>query len=231
MQLDFEGEHGRLYRKRIRAFVPGYTLMHQLAVAALLAHQPQPRQLLVVGPGPGEELLAMAQQLPSAQVTVVEPSPAMASACREALAGLPLLAARVELIEAPLEASDLGERRFDAVVCHNVLHVLPQEQHRLLLEQLARCVAPGGCLILSAYSEENESRVVSLRRRVMRQRLNLVGLSPANSDRIMAGRGEAYMPLDPELLRRWAEDTGLEEPVPLMQVLQHRLWLVLRPSS
>jgi SAM-dependent methyltransferase len=115
-------------------------VMHQ----QLLEHLPEPpATVLDVGGGAGHQSFPLAQA--GYDVTVLDPSPAMLAKARKRLEGLPAEAQRrVTLLQADGENTDaaVDGRRFGAVLCHGVLGYL--EQPEPLVDQLCRCVAPGG---------------------------------------------------------------------------------------
>ena len=112
--LDFDGEYGQQYRQRIRLSIPAYDKL-EIGAAALAAKTPVAREVLVVGPGAGEELPGLLQAMPLARFTLLEPSEQMAEFCRS---GLPALHAgsRCLLHQQSLADSGLEPAGFDAVV-------------------------------------------------------------------------------------------------------------------
>ncbi len=85
--LDFDGEYGRTYRSSIRHSVPGYDTLHEIATAAVRTTGPQAQKILVVGPGPGEEMSNLFEACPNANFTVLEPSEQMLAFCKERIKG------------------------------------------------------------------------------------------------------------------------------------------------
>ncbi len=75
--LDFDGDYGRHYRQSIQHSVPGYDVLNEIAAAAIRATSVNAQHVLVVGPGPGDELLPLLDSCPEADVTVIEPSAQM----------------------------------------------------------------------------------------------------------------------------------------------------------
>ena len=55
-QLDFESEYGRQYRTSIQHSIPGHATLLEIGAAAIGDAAPAARRILVVGPGPGDEL-------------------------------------------------------------------------------------------------------------------------------------------------------------------------------
>jgi SAM-dependent methyltransferase len=128
------------------ASVKGYVrtyVMHQ----QLLEHLPQPpASVLDVGGGAGHQSFPLAQS--GYDVTLLDSSPTMLDKALQRLRRLPVATQkRVTMVEAAGEEADkaVGGRRFDAVLCHGVLGYY-LEQPLSLLDQLCRCVTPGGVL-------------------------------------------------------------------------------------
>ena len=153
--LDFDGDYGRQYRQRIRLSIPAYDAVLEIGSAALAAGAPAARSALIIGPGAGEELPGLLQAMPLARFTLLEPSEQMALFCRQRIEALQA-ESRCTLKQTSLEASGFTEERFDAVVCHHVLHLFPPVQQQQELELLLDCLSPGGSLVISSYSEPSD---------------------------------------------------------------------------
>ncbi len=123
----------------VKGYVRTYVMHHQL-----LDHLPAPpAAVLDVGGGAGHQSFPLARA--GYDVTLLDSSPAMLDKARERLTLLPDDARqRVSLVLADgLEAAvAVGERRFDAVLCHGVLGYL--DQPGPMVDQLCRCVVGGG---------------------------------------------------------------------------------------
>jgi len=115
-------------------------VMHQ----QLLEHlPPPPGPVLDVGGGAGHQSFPLAEA--GYDVTLLDSSPAMLDKARERLARLsPAAQGRVTLRRGDGEhAADAVEgTQFAAVLCHGVLGYL--DEPGPMVEQLCRCVAPGG---------------------------------------------------------------------------------------
>jgi XTP/dITP diphosphohydrolase len=230
IQLDFEGDYGRQYNARIRNLIPGYDAIQELGAAALAARLPSARRALVVGVGSGLELPGLLQALPAAQVTLVEPSAQMRGLC-EGLLERSGSAGRVQWGPEHLpEAEPLADGPFEAVICHNVLHVLPPAQQRPLLDQLAAQVAPGGALLLSSYSEPDPEAMQPWLE-LAAARFRALGMDGATVEAVMTSRNTTVFSLDAQLLERRLLRAGLEAPTQLMQAACFRLWISGRPAQ
>ena len=157
-QLDFEAEYGRKYRSTIPHSVPGHATLLEIAAAAIGDTAPAARRILVVGPGPGDELPQLLDASPEAGFVVVEPSAQMLRTCIETVRGHGGFE-RCQWVPKTLEeAVRLGllQRDFDGVICHNVLHLMAADQQDLMIERLVEQSLPGGVLLISSYSEAAE---------------------------------------------------------------------------
>jgi tRNA (cmo5U34)-methyltransferase len=228
--LDFDGDYGRQYAATIRQSVPGYDTLLQLGCCALAAACPQATSALVVGPGPGEELEGLLQALPQAHFAVVEPSAQMLASCRQRLEALGA-SARASCFAAPLEqCAALAGQRFDAVICHHVLHLLPPAEQEGLLGLLAGAVAPGGQLLLSSYSEDAHPEALERVLAVARCRWLQQGVPVDRVELILASRNSRVFSLDADRLAAGLAAAGLEPPLQLYQALFSRLWISRRPA-
>lgn len=124
----------------VKGYVRTYVLHQQL-----LEHLPAPpATVLDVGGGAGHQSFPLAQA--GYDVTLLDSSKAMLDKAQQRLQRLPAEAQRhVTLVEAEGENANeaVGGRRFAAVLCHGVLGYY-LEQPLSLLDELARCAAPGG---------------------------------------------------------------------------------------
>lgn len=129
----------------VKGRVRTYVMHHQL-----LDHlPPPPAHVLDVGGGAGHQSFPLAQA--GYQVTLLDPSPGMLDKAGERLNRLPdEVRQRVTFVHADGENADeaLGGQRFDAILCHGVLGYL--ERPEPLLDQLARCAAPGATISIMA---------------------------------------------------------------------------------
>lgn len=228
--LDFDGDYGRTYRQSIRNTVPGYDALIEIAAAALQHAVPQAASILVVGPGLGEELVPLLTALPLTCFTLMEPSTQMRQACAREIDAVGA-AARCELLGQSLKPGmDPPEGPFDAMVCHNVLHLIPPERQLPLLQTLATCVPPRGALLLSAHSESANATSFEDLLAITCTRLSQRGLPETMIEQLMASRNTLVYSLDQSRLEAGLAAAGMEPPLLLQQSLFSRLWLSRRPA-
>ena len=224
--LDFDGDYGRTYNARIRRLIPAYDTTFELAAATAAALQPEAQRVLVVGAGTGTELPALMAALPQATFTLIEPSEQMRSFCNELLARLSATE-RVEWGPGHLDAGAAGS--FEVVISHNVLHVLTPADQEQLLRQMAAHVAPGGCLLLSSYSEATPPGL-ELGLAIGRVRFAALGMNRATIEAVLASRNSKVFSMDADRLEQQLVQAGLEPPIQLLQALFNHLWLSRRPA-
>ena len=69
--IDFDGDYGRTYRESIQHSIPGHDVLHEIASATIQATASDAQHVLVVGPGPGDDLPTLLNTCAEAAVTVL----------------------------------------------------------------------------------------------------------------------------------------------------------------
>lgn len=221
--LDFEGDYGRTYDTHIEGLIPAYSALFEIAAATAAALQARAQRVLVVGPGSGTELPGLLGAMPEASFTLVEPSEQMRGQCQGLLERIGA-GARVQWAE----LNQLEAGGFEAVISHNVLHVLAPDAQAPLLEQMVRRVGPGGILLLSSYSE-TPALPLPLAMAIATARFRALGMDEPTVQAVMASRNSKVFSLDHALLERTLHEAGLEPPTQLLQALFTHLWVSRRP--
>ena len=144
----------------------------ELALTAV----PAPRRVLDVGCGTGYLLRRLADRCPdAAELTGVDPAPAMIAAARAAAAG-----DRLRWLEGTAEALPCADGAFDLVVSTTSFDHWADQ--RAGLRECARVLAAGGWLVLTdLFSPLLVSTLVGGRRRKAR--------TPGRAERLLAGAG------------------------------------------
>jgi tRNA (cmo5U34)-methyltransferase len=225
-RFDFDGDYGRRYDQSIRRIIPAYDAHLELAAAALGALVPTAASALVVGPGAGEELPSLLRAMPGATLQLVEPSEQMRGFCNAVIAETQ---AGERIAWGPNTLEEVAGR-FDAVICQNVLHLLPPAEQEPVLQQLCARVGPGGVLVLSSFSEEKDADL-ELWQAIARARFQAQGLESEAIERVMASRNAGVFSLDPGRLATQLRLAEMEPPTPLLQALFNRLWFSRRPRD
>jgi SAM-dependent methyltransferase len=144
----------------VKGYVRTYVMPHQL-----LDHlPPAPGPVLDVGGGAGHQSFPLAEA--GYEVTVLDSSPPMLAKARQRLARLPEQArGRVTLVAADARNADeaVDGRRFAAVLCHGVLGYFEDPQP--VVDQLCRCVAPGGVVSIMTGNAKTTAVQPALERR------------------------------------------------------------------
>ena len=229
-QLDFEAEYGRTYRTTIQHSVPGHVTLLEIAAAAIGDKAPAAKQILVVGPGPGDELPQLLDASPEAGFVVVEPSAQMLRTCIETVrvqGGFE----RCEWVPTTLEEAVLSgqlQSDFDGVICHNVLHLMAADQQDLMIERLVEQSRPGGVLLISSYSEAAEPWICDTIFSIASRRLLDRGLPAEMVDKFLTARNTAVFSLDAARLETMLLGLNCQAPIQLYQGLFARLWITRR---
>ena len=229
-QLDFEAEYGRTYRTTIQHSVPGHVTLLEIAAAAIGDTAPAAKQILVVGPGPGDELPQLLDASPEAGFVVVEPSAQMLRTCIETVRGHGGFE-RCEWVPTTLEEAVLSgqlQSDFDGVICHNVLHLMAADQQALMIERLVEQSRPGGVLLISSYSEAAEPWICDTIFSIASRRLLDRGLPAEMVDKFLTARNTAVFSLDAARLETMLLGLNCQAPIQLYQGLFARLWITRR---
>ena len=231
--LDFDGDYGRSYAKSIRHSVPGYDVLHEIALATIHNMASKASHILVVGPGPGEQLPPLLRACPKAELTVLEPSQQMLSFCKQTIANIEgrerCVFIEGELNQAMLES--LSPMTWDLVVCHNVLHLFEADKQIALLRLLAQCTAGNGHLLLSGYSEPPEEQTAQQMMAIGLQRLEDRGVSKDSIDAIRSTRNKVVFSVDAQRVSTVLTSEGMAPALELYQGLFSKLWLCTRQSD
>lgn len=129
------------------AFTSGLNAI--LGIARLYGAGSNVRDVLDLGCGGGGSLQQIADDVPG-RLVGIDLSP---QSCELARAQLAPYGDRATIIcgdLANLEPEELGQ--FDMIFLVGVLYILPPSEHQALLDLAARCLRPGGLLILSYYN-------------------------------------------------------------------------------
>lgn len=231
--LDFEAEYGRKYRTTIQHSVPGHATLLEIAAAALGDRAPAAKRVLVVGPGPGDELPQLLDACPEAVFVVLEPSAQMMQTCIETLRSHHG-GDRCRWVPNTLEEaaqSDHLKRDFDAVICHNVLHLMPADQQDHLIARLVEQALPGAVLLISSYSEATEPVVCDTIFSIGSRRLLDRGLPAEMVDKFLAARNTVVFSLDAARLEIMLTSLHCQAPIQLYQGLFARLWITKRSAK
>lgn len=136
------------YEQEIERLVPGYSLLHSMIPSVLRSLAPAAKRVLVVGCGPGDELVRIASTVPGARVDAVEPAAAMADAARRRLLSEGL-SARVHVHTCTVAELQTAEP-YDLVVALLVGHFIPDDGAReAFMRSIGDAVSPQGLVLLA----------------------------------------------------------------------------------
>ena len=225
--LDFEAEYGRTYRKTIQNSVPGHGTLLEIAAATVGELASAAKRILVVGPGPGDELPPLLSACPDTEFVVLEPSAQMLQICKETLESHEG-SERCELVQKTLDGavlSGLLQKDFGAVICHNVLHLMAADLQDQMIWSLVEQLLPGGILLISSYSEATEPVLCDTIFSIASRRLIDRGLPSEVVDKFLTTRNTAVFSLNAERLQQILMELNCQNPIQLYQALFARLWM------
>lgn len=231
--LNFDGAYGNSYRTSIRDSVPGYDVLHEIALATVHSISSRAKSALVVGPGPGEQLPDLIKACPNAEITVLEPSEQMLSFCREAISGDPGRE-RCVLIQGELNhnrVQTLNRNSWDLVVCHNVLHLFEEKKQVELLRLLAQCTGLNGLLLLSGYSEPSDPSTTEQMMEIGLQRLRDRDLNEEQVIAIRNTRNKVVFSVDSDRVSTVLTSEELTPALQLYQGIFASLWASRRQGK
>ena len=160
-RMDFDGEYGQNYGKTIRTSLPAYDWIIDLATMHLRLQKLPKNNVLVLGPGWGEELIGMSHAHPRAHFTLVEPSKQMLDICWARLEKEGISHRFTPINEAFSSSTLPREKRFGAAILLNVLHCMDQKEQKLRFSRPRQIVLPLRAASSSAATQSPHFLVVS----------------------------------------------------------------------
>ncbi|MEC9396053.1 MAG: class I SAM-dependent methyltransferase [Myxococcota bacterium] len=153
-------EDAERYTREIRPLIPGYDLIHAMIPPLLHPHlSVEGSRLLVVGCGPGVELVALGERFPGCSIDALEPSENMLGLARDAVARAGI-EDRVALHAMRLDAFSSTEP-YDAIIAVLVGHLLPDNGERAAFaRQLGALLSPSGALLLVDLEAHRDARAL-----------------------------------------------------------------------
>lgn len=204
------------YESEIPLLVPGYELLHELVPILVAAHlHGREARGLVVGCGPGRELVALTRQVEGLRLEGIDPSPSMVAAA-ERNAAFADLEGRVHVYRATLLEYAAAPSSYDVVVATLVSHFVPDDGARLaFFTKIGALLRPGGLSLVTDLADDGDlgtllreaqvawavdAGIAIERATTMRQRLTS-GFAALTADRLRAIALEAGLEVRGEFFR------------------------------
>lgn len=224
----YAAERAQAYDRRIRAAIPGYEALHQLACMVVAECTGGHGRVLVAGAGTGAECVALAQACPALHLVGVDPAKDMLALAEHKVAEHGL-AERVRLY--PCAVSDLPTfEPFDAATLMLVLHFLPDDGAKAaLLADMAKHMKPGAPLVLAdlfgpAWDEPWQAELRTFWRHLQRA----AGIAPADIDKGFSHVDRDIHPVTEARLAQLLTAAGFSAPQPFFRALCFGGWVARR---
>lgn len=143
------GRAESFFEKLVPAILPLAIPPARVAAAALRVEQAGPLEVLDVGGGSGAWALVWLALNREATVTQLD-QPAVNAIARR-LVGQRGLGERFRTWDADLLSADLGQDRFDVVICAHVAHMFGPQENAALFRHVQRALKPGGTLVIADF--------------------------------------------------------------------------------
>ncbi|MGE5516243.1 MAG: class I SAM-dependent methyltransferase [Bacteroidota bacterium] len=224
----YAAEKAQAYDRRIRAAIPGYEALHELACVVVAEATGGEGRVLVAGAGTGAECVALGTACPALHVVGIDPAEDMLAQAGNKVAEHGLTE-RVRLY--PSKVSDLPTfEPFDAATLLLVLHFLPDDGSKLeLLRDLAKHLKPGAPLVLAdlfgpPWDEPWQAELRTYWRHLQRA----AGIDGADVDKGFSHVDRDIHPITETRLGELLEEAGFGPPRPFFQALCFGGWLARR---
>jgi len=223
------------YDRIVQQLIPGYASLARLGVALLSASpqaSAQGSSVLVAGCGTGAELLEATAQRPDWRLTALDPAQEMLAVARSRLQGLGTIDWRCSTVE------ELGaESHFDGALAVLVLQALPDQGEKLaFLTALARCLRPGGQLLLVDLMKPERSPLQAQIEMARRGFQLASGLSTSAGDpgdptsALVTALTGGLHPIGLTRLTALVNAAGFGDPAPVFQALDFEGFLLQRQT-
>ncbi|KZR67683.1 hypothetical protein PMIT1327_00189 [Prochlorococcus marinus str. MIT 1327] len=111
------------------------------------------------------------------------------------------------------------------------MHLFPPAEQIEAFDQLGSLVAPGGAMLRSSYSEDQNKLSNDLIVSIATERLRIRGLNEEQIKMILSARNQSVFSFNPINLPSNPKIKDLGVPLQIMQVGLIRMWLWIRAST
>lgn len=228
------------YERRFRRLIPGYDVLHTLALGLLTSVLPADARLLVVGAGTGEEIFRMGKAHPEWRFTAVDASPNMLQQCRTRLTDTSV-ESRVEYVTQPIEALDAGTLQtgahgsgnpFDAATSVLVSHFLEEgETKQRFFRAISDRLMPGAPLVVADLCRPLGDQEETSWTDAWRALLRLNGGSESGGKTTLRQVDEYVFPVSESELTEFLGRAGFGRPSRFFQAYDWAAWLTRKESG
>lgn len=213
--IDFDNNApiaGREYDNMAPSVLPGYQVMHQMALACLLAKLPEEANLLIVGAGTGMELVKFGKGNSNWQILGVEPSENMLTVAKNKIEQYGLFQ-QVKLFQG--YTKDLPETSiYDAATSILVMHFIPDNGEKLaFLKSIAsRMKSSSTFILVDVFGEkatDDFKQMISL----MKEFWTEMGITEAKKVEILETMDQGVYPISEKRILELLEQAGFSNVI------------------
>lgn len=224
----YAAERAQAYDRRIRAAIPGYEALHQLACMVVAEATGGQGRVLVTGAGTGAECVALAHACPALHLVGIDPAADMLALAEHKVTEHGLTE-RVRLYPCKVSALPTFEP-FDAATLLLVLHFMADDGAKLdLLTDLAKHLKPGAPLVLGdLFGPPWDNPWQGELRTYWRHLQQAAGIAPTDIDKGFAHVDRDIHPITEPRLGELLDQAGFGPPQPFFRALCFGGWLARR---
>jgi tRNA (cmo5U34)-methyltransferase len=214
------------YDEAVFMAVPGYEVMHTMALACLQAYLPTQANVLAVGCGTGTEIMRLGQANPHWQFLGIDPSADMLALARKKVAD-PAIAARVTLQQG-LTRDLPTDVLYDAATSIMVLHFVPSAEKLDFLKSISARLHPSAPLVITTLRLDKASAELEVLMPALQAYWQANGLPAERIEEVVTGFQTTVNPTPEPELHALLEAAGFQTIVRFYTGLWVGGWLAFK---
>ncbi|MES1022305.1 class I SAM-dependent methyltransferase [Gloeocapsa sp. BRSZ] len=197
------------YDDRVRMAIPGYEVIHTMALSFLKSNSPEAANLLIVGAGTGMELVKFSKSNPHWQLLGVDPSSNMLAIAQQKITQNSL-SERVNIFQGYTQ--DLPDTPlYDGATCILVMHFLPDDGSKLaLLQSIAQRLRSSASFILVDIFGEKSSHEFEEMAAIVKHFWEEMGISPEQRKEILESVNNRVYPIAESRIVELLQQAGFD---------------------
>lgn len=218
----YDQEWAENYARLASASIPGRDGLYQLC-SAYFSNLPDAANILVVGCGTGEELIKLAQTLPTASFEAIDPAEPMLALCRERL-GSAGLTNRVTLHATTLDHFQSQSSYHAATTILVSQHIQPDEQAQAFFTDIATRLRPSG-LLFSADLHFQDGVLQESLTNLWQNNVMQAGIDASTTSAMLNQIVSVIQPRPAHMLEGFLENAGFSDIFMPFRSLMYGAWV------